>query len=275
MNSNFSGRDGRNYQTHRSDRYRHPERDDYRFDDYGSSARGGYGNESNTGTWGNQGNEMGGSRNTSRYNQDYNSFSNSPDYGRRDSYSGERGGYSARHPQESDRDDSGYSRRGSSRSHFGDSDYDNYERLSAGNRSHSYRDDRDLYGSESSRRFQGTDQGHYNFDQDDKRYRGGDYSDSQGNYRGSGYRRSSQNEYGSRRHDYGAQYPQDMYGGSDSGDRNDQPYGMSGYYSGGYGDRNPGGGFVSSGSNYSDKNYLESRNRVRTFDRDRNYSERY
>ena len=73
MNRHSSDRDYDRHEggfhTHRSERYRHPDQDSgYRFDDYGSAAHGGYGNESYQGTWGNQGNERGGSRNYSRTN---------------------------------------------------------------------------------------------------------------------------------------------------------------------------------------------------------------
>ena len=106
MNSNFSDDYNQgNYRTKRSDRYRHPERDSqrYRFDDYGDAAHGGYGNESYGGTFGNQGNEMAGSRNVA--NRGHHTYSTSRNYGNMGSYGGAQGfgDYrGGRHPQGGD-----------------------------------------------------------------------------------------------------------------------------------------------------------------------------
>ena len=200
MNTNQPEQYGRHqgFETRRSERYRHPERPTNRFDDYGAAARGGYGNESYSGTWGNQGNEMGGSRNVS-----------------------------------------GRGHEGSSGSYY------HYESgrgagsvTSSGQRSYGYRSDYDshgtgyvhddhpesLYGSDVSRRFQGSGQGRYDFDRDRSReqrgasdssnywdrdnFRSEGYRGSEGSYMGSSYNRSTR--------------------GSDIGD-----YGSSGYYDSG------------------------------------------
>jgi hypothetical protein len=147
--------------------------------------------------------------------------------------------------------------------------------------------DRDRYGSDDARRFEGSRQDRYYFDQssynqgsgqysnrdrdrdyrstsgdrDREGYRSPNYGGAEGNYMGSGYRRSSQGNYGPRGGDYGSG---GFYGSGGRGLSNDQPqpYGLSGYYAGGYGDS--GSGYVS-----ADSNYISSQNRGRTFDRDR------
>ncbi|OKL38776.1 hypothetical protein [Pontibacter flavimaris] len=216
MNTDYSNHYDRNenhgYRTHRSERYRYPERDSsYRFDDYGSSARGGYGNEGHSGTWGNQGNEMGGSRNTG--NQD--TYSTSRNYGNMGSYGGAQGfgDYrGGRHPQGSDYNFYSGASSGGERSNRG-----------SGPRSHGYESDYDshgstfqndsnsrLYGSDTSRRFQGSDQGRYDFDRGSSNrgsgsFRGSDrdsnrgysgYGGSEGGYMGSGYNRTTRGDYG-------------------------------------------------------------------------------
>ncbi|MFD3001541.1 hypothetical protein ACFS7Z_14315 [Pontibacter toksunensis] len=375
------------YQTHRSEKYRHPERDsntgsNYRFDDYGSSARGGYGNESHSGTWGNQGNEMAGSRNVSNRGISNDTYSTSRNYGNMGSYGGAqgfgtaRGGtiaqrhygsestnynfesgmgnpgeargssyspgghrvYSYERDYDSHGSDMGNRSYGSSRSGTsrgsqdynsgnygsGQNDYNSYgggSSYSSGHsnqnkpgRSSNYSSDqdrdrdsdndrnrgflgnerrdsrssdrssgsfsgsRDLYGSDTSRRFEGTSQGRYDFDQDDYNYGSGSYRDSsnrssygdnskrgsfgsdkynsanfggdEGSYMGSGYNRDSQDEYGS-----GRSYSSYGYG-SIGGYSNDQPqpYDLT--------NRN-------SGRGSSDSNYIKSSNRGRTVDRDR------
>ncbi|MDX5436268.1 MAG: hypothetical protein LPK03_03700, partial [Pontibacter sp.] len=218
-----------NFETRRSDRYRHPERDsNVRFDDYGASARGGYGNESYSGTWGNQGNEMGGSRNVSGRGDSYSTsrnFGSMGSYGGAQGYGSSRGGYSSQREGSSGSLYHYESGRGSSQSpsserrSFGySSDYDSHGT--------GYRHDdtpRDLYGSDVSRRFQGSDQSRYDFDRD----RGSDrdrnrgqrgvsdssnywdrdnfssqnYGGAEGNYMGSGYSRSTR---GSSQGDYGS-----------------------------------------------------------------------
>ncbi|MFD1186023.1 hypothetical protein [Pontibacter rugosus] len=226
MTSEYPNRNNSNYNTRRSDEYRHPEQNsNYRFDDYGSSARGGYGNESHTGTWGNQGNEMGGSRNTSNQDQ-YGSYSTSRNYGNMGSYGGAQGFGSSRggqHQQGSDynfysgRGSASGSRQGnidpysSDRSYGYQSDYDSH---GSGFRND---DQPDLYGSDTSRRFQGSSQDRYDFDADNYNQgsgsyrsnqnadRGGysnrgsnsssNYGGSQGNYMGSGYSRNNDSDY--------------------------------------------------------------------------------
>ncbi|WP_266204844.1 hypothetical protein [Pontibacter kalidii] len=252
--SNYSDRNGSSgYRTHRSDRYRFPERDSgYRFDDYGSSARGGYGNEGHTGTWGNQGNEMGGSRNTS--NQDiYGTYSTSRNYGNMGSYGGAQGfgDYrGGRHPQGNDYNF--YSGMGSGsdrgrsygqdrqRSHGYESDYDSH--------GSTFQNDSNsrLYGSDTSRRFQGSGQGRYDFDLDNYNrgsgsFRGSDrnrnrsYGSSEGSYMGSGYSRTTRGDYdtgnygsmgsydrGSSSMNYGTPYDRDDTMGGFSGSRGPQ-----------------------------------------------------
>ena len=233
------------YQTHRSERYRHPEQDSsrYRFDDYGDAAHGGYGNESYSGTFGNQGNEAAGSRHVA--NRGFGTYATSQNYGNMGSYGGAQGfgssraGYgSQRMFHTGSRFDSGhgrnrgeaaYDRESDQHRRYGYmSDYDSHGQ-SAG----SYdRRDNELYGDYTPRRFRGADQGHYNFDRDDDNTPG--YSRDRGNYMGSGYERTARrNEYGSTRGDYGSA---GQYMGRTSSSSYDEPYGMSGYYRGGYGD---------------------------------------
>ncbi|MBD1395646.1 hypothetical protein H9Q13_00575 [Pontibacter sp. JH31] len=196
------------FHTHRSERYRHPERDfGHRFDDYGSPVRGGYGNQSDQGTWGNQGNEMGGSR---RYEDihvtPYDRFEQSHNYGNMGSYGGaqgfgdSRGGHhDSGHPYDSGTDSSrrysgersrpsGYREEGR---HYGRNDQRQHD---AGRRSYDDSDREDLYGHETSRRFQGSrGQGRYDFERDD--YYSSNYGDDQGNYMGGGYHRTSRGKY--------------------------------------------------------------------------------
>ncbi|MCC9167512.1 hypothetical protein [Pontibacter harenae] len=261
------GNNQRNQQTRRSDRYRHPERDnDYQFDDYGSSARGGYGNESNSGTWGNQGNEMGGSRNVS--NQDiYDTYSTSRNYGNMGSYGGAqgfgtpRGGYPQQRHYDSDTNfnfDSGMgSPREARNSHYSPGGYRAYQgdEVYGSDRGMGNTDNRELYGSDTSRRFQGDSQNRYDFDRDNNRRNSSNYGGAEGNYMGSGYDRSSRSEYSRDRDNYGSRdrYNRDA---RHSG-YNDTPYGTNGYYSGGHGNSN------------SDSDYFKSDNRYRTFDWDR------
>jgi hypothetical protein len=222
MNRNQSDQYNRNedFHTRRSERYRHPESSsNYRFDDYGASARGGYGNEGYGGTWGNQGNEMGGSRNFSasdRSGRQSSSRAHNADRG----YGSRERDYSPQNTQRSKtlyhyESGKGYGPGSSSahRSYGYHSDYDSHGT--------GYRHDsnpEDLYGSEVSRRFQGSDQGRYQLDSDRLQSRGPRMSDrsnywdrdnfgsssydrSEGNYMGSGYDRSTR---GSRGGDYGS-----------------------------------------------------------------------
>ncbi|MBC5991233.1 hypothetical protein [Pontibacter cellulosilyticus] len=284
------------YQTRRSEKYRHPERDtNYRFDDYGASARGGYGNESYGGTWGNQGNEMGGSRNVSGRGDTYSTsrnFGNMGSYGGSQGYGSSRGGYPSQRSGSSDslyHYESGMGSGSSSgrRSYGYSSDYDSH------GSGYNYDDNpEDLYGSDVSRRFQGSDQGRYNFDRDRSRgqrgmsdssnywdrdnYGSSNYGGSEGNYMGSGYNRSSR---GSSMGDYGSMGSYDS--GSSSSSR--------GSYSGGdYGSRQRHDPYARDTENtrihHSDSDYdydpnhafdsrkkpefMGSRNRSRTWNRD-------
>ena len=235
-------RDRDGYQTHRSERYRHPDRDRgerYRFDDYGDSAHGGYGNESYSGTYGNQGDEGAGHRNVA--NRGMSTYDTSRNYGNMGSYGGaqgfgsSRGGYSSqrRSSDNVSEFDSGHGRRertgwgrgtDQQRSHGYESDYDSHGQNS-GNYHYNQGSNHELYGDYTPRRFRGEDQGHYNFSRDD--YRTHSFGSSRGNYMGSGYERTPRsNEYGSTRGDYGSsgQYMGRRFSG------NSDTYDMSGYY---------------------------------------------
>ncbi|MFD2515351.1 hypothetical protein ACFSRY_15870 [Pontibacter locisalis] len=238
MNRNESDRYGSNqqsgYQTHRSERFRHPERsNDYRFDNYGSSARGGYGDEGHSGTWGNQGNEMGGSRNVSNRGMD-DTYSTSRNYGNMGSYGGAQGFGSARGGSPSQRqDDSGSAYRyvsgmgspmsrnrdqesGRSRSYGYQSDYDSH--------GSGFKHDAnpDLYGSDTSRRFQGSDQGSYHFDRNRDQSRSGyssgsSYSGRYGSDRDRSDRDSTSRSSYSSGSSYSSDRDRDNYGSSNYG----------------------------------------------------------
>ncbi|MDX5423100.1 MAG: hypothetical protein LPK07_06870 [Hymenobacteraceae bacterium] len=206
------------FQTHRSERYRHPERDyGHRFDNYGTPARGDYGNERSQRTWGSQRNEMG----TSRRYEDihvtpYDRFEQSHNYGNMGSYGGAqgfgdiRGGHhDSGHPYDSGTGSSRrYSEGRSLSSGYGGNrgESRNYGRSNQrqddyGRRSYYDADREDLYGREASRRFQGSrEHDRYDFERDD--YYSSNYGDDQGNYMGSGYHRTSRGKYGPG--DYGS-----------------------------------------------------------------------
>ncbi|MCC9135041.1 hypothetical protein ACFSKU_18890 [Pontibacter silvestris] len=289
MNRNDSDRYGNNkgrYQSRRSEQYRHPERDrgndfrkgsDFSFDDYGSSARGGYGNESYGGTFGNQGNEMGGSRNVSNYGL-HDTSSTSNNYGNMGSYGGAQGFGSSRAGLPSQRDydsdvnynfDSGMGSPRSAREHHyspaghraygNERDSDQYNRGRGSDMGlSSNSNNRDLYGNDTSRRFQGSDQGRYDYNRDD--FDSPNYGGSEGKYMGSGYdRHIPRGQYGSRDGNYGS------IGGYDGrrdhyryNERYREPYGVRNDSSEGYRYR--------SGS--SDNDYIPSRNRNRSLDHD-------
>ena len=200
------GRHEESFHTHRSERYRHPEGDsDYRFDDYGSSARGGYGNEGNWDTWGNQGDDRAGGR--SRYTNinitASDTFDTSRNYGNMGSYGGAqgfgdiRGGrHDSGHPFDSGMGASntgrGWERDSSTRgySSFGNESLDR-----GGHHREDYGRRGGLYGQDTSRRFEGRrGQDRYDFERDN--YYSSNYGDDQGNYMGSGYSRTSRGEYG-------------------------------------------------------------------------------
>jgi hypothetical protein len=202
------GQHDREFHTHRSERYRHPEHDSgQRFENYGSSARGSYGDESNQGRRGSQGNEMGGSRRYTDINlTPYDRFEQSRNYGSMGSYGGAqgfgdtRGGHhDSGHPFDSG---TGSQRRYSDegRGSMGSRGYREEGRGYGKGRSHDSSSE-DLYGHDTSRRFQGSDrQSSYDFERDD--YYSSNYGDDQGNYMGSGYQRETESRYGSG--DYGS-----------------------------------------------------------------------
>lgn len=217
---NDYGRHEGDFHTHRSERYRHPEHDsNYRFENYGSSARGGYGNEGDWDTWGNQGDERGGARrNYTDINiTDRDTYSTSRNYGNMGSYGGAqgfgdiRGGHhDASHPfdsgtgssySSSERD---YHPRGYSS--FGNESYDRGgkhggDRYGYGSERYSRHDQGDLYGHDLPRRFQSSGrQDRYDFERDN--YYSSDYGDDQGNYMGGGYHRETRSRYGEG--DYGS-----------------------------------------------------------------------
>jgi hypothetical protein len=218
-------REGGLFQTRRSERYRHPEQDSgRRFDDHGSAARGGYGNESQQGSWGNQGSEMGGSRRYTDINvTPYDRYEQSRNYGNMGSYGGAqgfgdiRGGqHDSGHPYDSGM---GQQRRYSDegRGSMGNRGYREEGRdYSRHNRYGSDRED--LYGSEVSRRFEGRPgQENYDFERDD--YYSSNYGDDQGNYMGSGYNRDSRSRYDEG--DYGSSgFMQSRNQSGDQGSRN-------------------------------------------------------
>lgn len=248
MNNNERDRyrsDRNNYSSHRSERYRHPYRDAYRYDNYGDAAHGGYGNESYAGTYGNQGDEGAGHRSRNVANRGMSTYDTSRNYGNMGSYGGAqgfgstRGGFSSQrtsHP--GSQFDSGHGLPPSS-SHGHDtdqprrygyqSDYDSHGQNA--DNFHYERSNSNRYSDYPTRRYQDKGQGNTGYERDNYR-QGGSGSDS-GNYMGSGYERTPRpSEYGSTRGDYGSS---GYYMGSrQSGSSYNQPYGMSGYYQGGY-----------------------------------------
>ncbi|WP_242928779.1 hypothetical protein [Pontibacter vulgaris] len=221
---NFSG-----YHTHRSERFRHPE---------SSSERNlpeNYGNR-NRGSWSDM------SRSSDRFAQPHResrqdiagTYSTSYNYGNMGSYGGAqgfgdiRGGRPSQRHYDSDTHlnfDSGMG----SPQHARQEGY-----APSGHRSYGYQSDYDSHGmgssgkesqreSYSSDRFQGSQQDRSEFNTDRNRPSG--YSQEQGNYMGSGYNRTTRSE---PRGDYGSL-------GRYESNRYDEPYGMSGFYRGGYG----------------------------------------
>lgn len=236
MNNYQSNRDNRSSHNNRPDfSHQHEQRNTMRFDDYGSPARGGYGNEGRMGTFGNQGNEMGGSRDRGNDN----TYSSSRNYGNMGSYGGaqgfgsSRGGYPSQRQQDSDMRrafDSGMGHMGGMPDNqSGRQDRDrsqgirDYDSHGGGSmvRDVNYSRNNDLYGSDSSRRFQGRDQDRYNFNTDN-RSRSDNYGGSEGNYMGSGYNRTSRpGEYGAMGGYYGGSgsYSSERYNSSDNRSR--------------------------------------------------------
>ncbi|WP_018478647.1 hypothetical protein [Pontibacter roseus] len=212
-NRNYGQHEG-DFHTHRSDRYRHPESDsNYGHNAYGSSARGGYGHQGNY--------RAGGRGNYSNINiTDSDTYSTSRNYGNMGSYGGAqgfgdiRGGrHTSDHPfdsgmgssqaymgrereRETDRGDNprGYSS-------FGNESYSRGGSYGRGQSGYGGRNQEDLYGHDTSRRFQGSaGQSRYDFERDD--YYSSNYGDDQGNYMGGGYHRMTQSNYGAG--DYGS-----------------------------------------------------------------------
>ncbi|WP_187262389.1 hypothetical protein [Pontibacter beigongshangensis] len=256
------------FQTRRSEQYRHPEQHHKgypqpheRFEDYGISAQGGYGNRGNFGDYDYQDDDMAGYRNES--NQDvYGTYSTSRNYGNMGSYGGaqgfgsSRGGYaSQRRPSEDSGSafDSGMSspnwqhdyNRGS-RGYQSDLNYNSSSGYRNPGREETrgwLSDDRgsrwgsnrlssgqDPYGDNMSDRFQGGRHGSSNYDRSDDQFYGSDRDNEErdGYYMGSSYSRISRGDYGSNDGNYGSLRKSDE-------EREFRPYGLSGYYSGGYG----------------------------------------
>ncbi|TXK26414.1 hypothetical protein FVR03_21880 [Pontibacter qinzhouensis] len=233
------------FQTRRSDRYRHPEQEQRnmphqqsRFERYTSQDEKVYRNKSNFGTYDFRGDEMSGSGNSgSRYGSSPN-YGNMGSYGGAQGFGSSRGGYSAprRHNDDwnhsfdsgraqqhsNDRSGSGYS----GASNFGNSNrgWQNENR----HRGKSWQSDdsnrnHDLEGSDVSRRFDSSMQDNYhssnrNFEQEDSTgyYMGSSNRISRGNVR-----LQQENDARDRR--------------ENEEDDRFKPYGLSGYYSGGYG----------------------------------------
>ncbi|MFT2007783.1 hypothetical protein ACMA1I_03845 [Pontibacter sp. 13R65] len=245
------------FHTRRSERYRHPEQQHSTYSpqqerrgSYVSPDQGQYRSRSN---YGFQGDALGGYG--SQLDQD-NSYSSSRNYGNMGSYGGaqgygsSRGGYGSQHNQH-DNDsrfydsgrrnmydnnrNSGYA--GSQR-YGGTSGYSNQgwedNRGSRGNQfnrgSNRTSASQDLYGSDTSRRFQGSRQNSYDFnDSDYNSYRDRNQEAGYGYYMGSNSDRISRGDYGSNDGNYGSlRRP---------GEEQNKPYGLSGYYSGGYGEQ--------------------------------------
>ena len=196
MNSFQSDRNNSPYNTNRSDRNRHPEhREGMRFDDYGSPARGGYGNEGRMGTFGNQGNEMGGSRNRGNDN----TYSSSYNYGTKDRYGTSESGFPSHSRQEQRMRHSFESGMGPmggipdnlpTRSHGYESDFDSHGGSSRV---------RDINYKRDTGKFKGK------FDHDQEWYSSENPTYSEGHYMGSSYNRNIRpDEFGSKDGNYGS-----------------------------------------------------------------------
>ncbi|NDK55840.1 hypothetical protein [Pontibacter fetidus] len=233
------------FHTHRSERYRNP--DQYSEGSFDSNRHA----DRDRANYGNDFYRSSQRRNPQDWNPEHianrglSTYATARNYGNMGSYGGaqgfgsSRGGYSSQR-QSSDMGSgfsSGHGRyertnygRGTNqgRSRGYENDYDSHGQNSD-NYSYERGSNRDLYGDYTSRRFQGSHQDRYDFDRDE--YRTRSYGGDRGNYMGSGYERTPRrNEYGSTRGDYGSS---GRYLGRSTGSY-DQPYGMSGYYQGGY-----------------------------------------
>ncbi|MBC5772991.1 hypothetical protein H8S95_02860 [Pontibacter sp. KCTC 32443] len=246
------GRDRDSYQTHRSERYRHPDQDmsSSRSSDYRSSDRDrdrtSYSNEFYRSSqrrspqdWDPQ---HVANRGLTTYDTARN-YGNMGSYGGAQGFGSERGGFSHHRSSdmgsefESGMGESRYSDRGRGQSasqgrRYGyQSDYDSH-----GQNSDNYRyedSSRSQHDNYTSRRRQDPDHSRPGYERGD--YNTRSFGGDRGKYMGSGYERTPRsNEYGATRGDYGSagQYMGTRFGGSSY----DEPYGMSGYYRGGYGD---------------------------------------
>ncbi|WP_242917638.1 hypothetical protein [Pontibacter liquoris] len=243
-----------NFQTHRSERYRHPEEDSsYR----SGQSRGGYDSERYGDSY--RQHDMDRPRNVANRSMNEDTYSTSRNFGNMGSYGGAQGFGTSRggqHPLQQN-DSSGYdyySGMGSRGSY--DTDNDRYGRGNdRGMRANE--GNRDMYDRDSSRGYQGSSQGRYSSDRDDDYNTHSFGGGSRGNYMGSGYDRTSGGEnrgmMGQGRSGMGTMYNRGRY---QEGSRYNDPSGR--------------GSFSRGGS--SDSDYIQSSNQGRTFDR--NYDRR-
>ncbi|MBF9254537.1 hypothetical protein I2I11_14630 [Pontibacter sp. 172403-2] len=257
MNRNQSDRygDTGHYQTHRSERYRHPEQDN----NYGYQSRGSYGN---------QGNNPDSSRHTANRSMN-DPYSTSRNYGSMGSYGGAQGFGTARggqHPSQRN-DSSGYNyfsgmgspdeaRQSNLNSPgYNSNMYSGRSNYNSGNSAYNRGSDRGMSSNSGNRNLYGNDTAH-RFESNDLNRSGNDNygshsygGSSRGNYIDSGYDRDVRNRdnysgfWGSR----------DGYAhGGDTGSTSER-YGMSGYFGG--------------SNNNPESDYIRSQNQTRTFDR--------
>ena len=248
-NQNRYDADRDSYNTNRPERYRQPEQGTERntFDNYRSEGRGNvsYGNDfyrsSQRRSPQDWNPEHIANRGMSTYDTARN-YGNMGSYGGAQGFGSERGGY----PHHRTTDIGSEFESGMGEQHYGNQ---NQGRRSDQNRRYGYQSDYDSHGQNSDNyRYERSNEGLYD-DYASRRYRdtghrgagyerdsytthsfGGD----RGNYMGSGYERTARNtEYGATQGDYGKA---GQYMGRFSSSTYDEPYGMSGYYRGGYND---------------------------------------
>ncbi len=197
-----------------------------------------YGNRNRNRDFDSQGNDMGSNFPRRESRQDiYGTYSTSMNYGNMGSYGGAqgfgdmRGGTPSQRHYDSDTHynfdsgmgspqharEEGYTP-GGHRTYGYQSDYDSHGMGSSSNRNAR----REMHGPDETRRFQSSQQDHYNSNRDE--YRSPNYGGPRG-YMSSGYDRTTRGE---SQGDYGSL-------GRYESNRYDEPYGMSGYYRGGYG----------------------------------------
>lgn len=210
------------YSDNRSERdNRRQSLEENRFDDYRASGRGEYGSQGHSDSRGNQSQDRDRQRHVSNWDT-HGTYSTSRNYGNMGSYGGAQGFGSSRGGQASQRHydsdthynfdsghgspqagrDRGYSPAGYRA--YDDHSDNNRQRRDSGYRGASGSSD-DLYGSDTSRRFQGRDQDHYDFNigRDDS-YRSSSHSGNRG-YMDSGYdRQPPRGDYGSSDGNYGS-----------------------------------------------------------------------